>query len=525
MGLRHSDINSGAGDTVLVCGSGIAGCLVALHGAARSRVTLVTKRTLGSGSTARAQGGIAAAVGADDSVESHLADTLAAGAGLCDEGAARELCAYGPDCVRELVSLGVRFDGGDPPTLGLEGAHSARRIVHVDGDATGAGVMAALRSAVRAHPGIEVVEREQALRVIVEDGVATGLLCEDASGARRVRRARAVVLATGGIGQVFPFTTNPRDATGDGIALAARAGAALADMEMVQFHPTALAVEGSPLPLISEAVRGAGAHLRDARGRRFLDGRDGVTELSPRDQVARAIYRRAREDGRPVTLDLRHLDAATVRARFPGITALCAEHGLDLARDPIPVMPAAHYFMGGVLTDVAGRSTLPGLLAVGECASTGAHGANRLASNSLLEGALMAERAARALTDPIHAWPEGPTGPDRGLPAVGPADTAWREQMRAAMWSGAGLERDRTALLAAGDRVRLLAPAPDVEAANMRDVGRAVLDAALARSESRGAHYRADFPRSDAAQARRVAWVDGRPVELDRANAPTRKAA
>jgi L-aspartate oxidase len=511
---------------VIVCGSGIAGCLVALRVAPLAPVLMVTKRTLGSGSTRRAQGGIAAAIGPDDGIQSHLHDTIAAGAGICDHAAAEAVCAHGPACVAELMELGVAFDGGDPPALGLEAAHSTPRIVHVDGDATGRGVMAALTAAVRAHTNISILEETTVRSVLRRDGVASGVECIDASGRTTERHGRAVVLATGGIGQLFPFTTNPTDATGDGIAIAARAGAALADMEMVQFHPTALAVGGSPLPLISEAVRGAGAILRDTHGVRFLDGSDGLTELSPRDQVARAIYRRALDTGGPVSLDLRHLDDEQVVNRFPGISAICREHGLDLARDLIPVTPAAHYFMGGVLTDTSGRSSLPGLLAIGECASTGAHGANRLASNSLLEGALMADRASRDVLASHDEWPQWPLGSAREPLALGPAAANWRQRLGEAMWSGAGLERSLDTIAHASTELANLVPPPDFESANMLQLGEIVLGAAAYRDESRGAHFRQDYPATDPGLSHRIAWCDGDAFDLPVTKlAPMRSAA
>jgi L-aspartate oxidase len=326
------------------------------------------------------------------------------------------------------------------------------------------------------------------------------------------------------MGWLYPRTTNPPGATADGPALAARAGAALADLELVQFHPTALAVGAGPLSLISEAVRGEGAVLRDAHGRRFMPGEHPMAELGPRDVVARAIARRATEAGGEVTLDLRHLDADEVRRRFPTVAALCAEHGLDLARDPIPVTPAAHYAIGGVLADMAGRTTLPGLFAVGECAATGAHGANRLASNGLLEAAVLAAGAAEALAADGDAWPEGPTAapvappPERG-------DEGTRAALQAAMWRGVGVERDAEGIAAASRALAALPEGTDAATDNLLLVGRLAAAAAGLRTESRGAHFRRDHPLPDPAQARRIAWVGGAPFHVPLARAAGRRRA
>jgi L-aspartate oxidase len=348
-----------------------------------------------------------------------------------------------------------------------------------------------------------------------------------------VRTARAVALAAGGMGWLYPRTTNPPSATADGPALAARAGAALADLELIQFHPTALALGDGPLPLVSEAVRGEGAMLRDARGRRFMLGEHPMAELGPRDVVARAIARRAAEDGVDVALDLRHLDPDAVRARFPTVAALCAAHGLDLARDPIPVTPAAHYAIGGALADMSGRTTVPGLFAVGECAATGAHGANRLASNGLLEAAVLAAGAARALGGGLRDWPEGPRSEPvapprpigRGVDGqLAAAAGATRAALQAAMWAGVGVERDAAGLAEAR---RILADLPegtDPGTDNLLLVARLAADAAELRTESRGAHFRRDHPTPDPRLARRLAWVGGSPLLLDPAR-PARALA
>ncbi|MGD9696883.1 MAG: L-aspartate oxidase [Thermoleophilia bacterium] len=504
-------------EPLIVVGTGIAGSLLALGAAPSGPVVVVTKDVVGEGSTKRAQGGIAAAVDLMDSWRAHLDDTLYAGAGLCDLEAAARICREGPAQVAALLGYGVPFDRRDGRLeLGREGAHSVARVVHAGGDATGAHIVEALSAALRADPRIELAENERALEVVVCDGCVTGLRTIDAAGRERIRPARAVALAAGGTGHLYPRTTNPLGATADGPALAARAGAALADLEMVQFHPTALAVGDSPLPLVSEAVRGEGAHLRDARGRRFMLDAHPMAELGPRDVVARAIARRAAEDGVDVTLDLRHIDPAEVRERFPTVAALCAEHGLDLAADPIPVTPAAHSAIGGALADMEGRTTVPGLFAVGECAATGAHGANRLASNGLLEAAVLASGAARLLAgDPLAGWPEHPAPCSPVAPPEPGGDgAAVRRALQAEMWAGVGVERDGDALRAAGRALAALPEGTDPETDNLLLVARLACAAAELRTESRGGHYRRDHPLPDPGQARRIAWVGGAPIHL-----------
>jgi L-aspartate oxidase len=500
---------------VIVVGSGIAGALVALGAAESGPVVVITEGTLGDGSTRRAQGGIAAAVDGGDSVQAHLRDTLEAGAGLCDVDAAAAICREGPAQVTELLSRGVAFDRSRGRLrLAREGAHSAARVVHAGGDATGAHIVAALSAALRADPRIELAEGERAVEVLVRDGRAAGLTTTGADGRPRARAARAVALASGGMGWLYPRTTNPPGATADGPALAARAGAALADLELVQFHPTALALGDGPLALVSEAVRGEGAVLRDARGNRFMPGEHPMAELGPRDVVARAIARRAAAQGGEVTLDLRHLDADAVRARFPTVAALCAEHGLDLARDPIPVTPAAHYAIGGVLADIAGRTSLPGLFAVGECAATGAHGANRLASNGLLEAAVLAAGAADALAGPLDDWPEGRTAAPSPPPAEDGPGAEARAALQAAMWAGCGVERDAEGIARASRALAALPEGTDAGTDNLLLVGRLAAAAAGLRAESRGAHHRRDHPHPDPSQARRIAWAGGSPFDV-----------
>lgn len=490
----------------------------ALRVAEHHDVLLITKRTLGEGSTAWAQGGIAAAVGPEDTVTAHVVDTLDAGAGLCDPVVASVVCADAPRRVSDLAGFGVQFDRTDDDALALarEGAHSRPRVVHAGGDATGRHVAEALAARVRADGRITVLEGAMVTSVGVDDHGVTGVALADGTAIAADR----VVLATGGSGHVFARTTNPLGATADGPALASRAGAALADIEMVQFHPTALAIGDSPLDLVSEAVRGAGGMLFDATGEPVMQGVHPMGDLGPRDVVARAVFRRARETGQDVVMSLAHLDPVRVRARFPEIAAVCAANGIDLATDPVPVTPAAHYAMGGVLTDLSGRTTIPGLWAVGECASTGLHGANRLASNGLLEAAALGERAAADIAAGGGDPAPGPRVDPRPL-VTGDADgAAVRAAVGHIMWAGCGLERDAEGLaIAAGELEALPRPA-DAEAANLLDIATLAVRAATAREESRGAHFRTDFPDADPAQARRTAWAGDRPHHLEPADMP-----
>lgn len=396
---------------VVVVGSGVAGLTAALRCAAAGRRTVVvTKARLDDGSTRWAQGGIAAALGDGDTPEQHLADTLVAGAGLCDEAAVRTLVTEGPDAVHRLIRTGARFDtapGSDEIALTREGGHHRRRIAHAGGDATGAEISRALVEAVRAA-GLRTVENALVLDLLTDpdghtSGVTLHVMGEGQHDGVGAVHAPSVVLATGGMGQVFSATTNPAVSTGDGVALALRAGAEISDLEFVQFHPTVLYLgpeaEGQQ-PLISEAVRGEGAHLVDADGTRFMVGQHELAELAPRDIVAKAIMRRAHEQGvEHMYLDGRHFGAQMWETRFPTILAACRSHGIDPVTEPIPVAPAAHYASGGVRTDLRGRTTVPGLYACGEVACTGVHGANRLASNSLLEGLVFAERIAADIAE------------------------------------------------------------------------------------------------------------------------------
>ncbi|AGW41920.1 succinate dehydrogenase flavoprotein subunit [Leifsonia xyli subsp. cynodontis DSM 46306] len=494
---------------VVVAGSGIAGLVAALRAAGRHRVTIVTKGALAESSTRYAQGGIAAALSPGDSAAAHIADTLRAGAGLSVPEAVAALCADGPERVRELLTLGVAFDReGGELARGLEAAHSHARVLHAGGDATGAEIERALVAAVRAAR-IPVIEGAFLREVLVADGRASGVLIRQADGSATTIAADAVLLATGGWGQLYGRTTNPAVATGDGVAAAWRAGAALADVEFTQFHPTALAGSGAAF-LVSEAVRGEGAVLRNARGERFLREVHPDAELAPRDVVARGIaVEMAAQDGTPVVLDATMLGAKFLAQRFPTIDAACRAAGFDWSREPVPVTPAAHYAMGGVATDTAGRTTLPGLFTVGEAACTGAHGANRLASNSLLEGLVFAHRAAAAV-DALDAggdWPDPPAwldgaGGGGALPESAPASPFNRARLQRVLWSAAGLSRTRTGLTrAAAELAGMRRPAPG-EDANLLLLGRLVVAAALSREESRGAHSRSDFPLTAPGDAR-----------------------
>ncbi len=496
----------------LVLGSGIAGLYAALLAAPHGSTCIITKGAIRESNTRYAQGGIAAAVGADDSPERHLADTLRAGAGLCDEAAVRVLVTEAAARIRRLIELGVPFDTTDGAiALGREAAHSLPRILHAGGDRTGERIESTLVRRVE-EAGIRVREALSVTALVVEDGRCTGVRGRaHGTGPTEEYRARRVILATGGAGQLYTLTTNATVATGDGIALAFQAGALVRDLEFVQFHPTALALPGRPTFLISEAVRGEGAILRAADGRRFMPDVHPDAELAPRDIVARAIareMRRTRADH--VWLDVTPLDPAHVIARFPGIYQHCLSEGLDLTRAPLPVAPAAHYLMGGVYTDIDGRTTLPGLLACGEVTSTGVHGANRLASNSLLETVVFAQRAVEVsctaageagAPDPHPVTPFDP-GPPRRAPD--------RHTLQRLMGEDVGIERDAAGLEAAAaaiDGWPAARAGDDPELGGMTLLARLMVAAALARTESRGAHYRRDFPDpSPAWEGRHVAY-------------------
>ncbi|MCY3655164.1 MAG: L-aspartate oxidase [Chloroflexi bacterium] len=492
---------------VVVVGSGIAGLFVALQASERGASALiVTKGAVDEANTRYAQGGIAAAIDEHDSPEQHLRDTIEAGAGLVDEVAARVLCSEAPGRVADLVRYGVRFDtDGGSISLGREGAHAGRRVLRARGDQTGLEIELSLSSLVQRH-GITVIEHAPVERVLVEDGRAVGVETLVRGGKTLRCESPSVVLATGGAGRLYRFTTNIESATGDGIALAFRAGAEVRDMEFTQFHPTAMHRPDAPVFLISEAVRGEGALLLDTSGERFMPAVHPLAELAPRDVVARAMVARMRETGADcVYLDVSQHDADWLATRFPNIYRTCMESGIDMARDPIPVSPAAHYTMGGVRTNTWGETTLPGLHAVGEVTSTGVHGANRLASNSLLESVVFARRLSdRLFGDETAEEPLTPSPGAQTLPPAGGAPAAeppTREAVQRLMWERVGIERDADGLADAVEQLAAyesaLPPTTTLEDHELRSVvacGRLAATAALLREESRGAHYRRDFP-------------------------------
>lgn len=514
---------SGPDTDVLIVGSGIAGLSFALHLVGRARITLVTKKQRADSNTNYAQGGIAAVLGPDDAPELHIRDTLASGAGLCHEDAVELLVREGPERVRELVDWGARFSReGEHLALGREGGHSRRRVVHA-ADYTGREIERTLLDALARHPDVVLLEDHLALDLILGADPGTGRrrcagarVLDRTTGEVLEYRARAVLLASGGLGQVYRHTTNPEIATGDGVAMAYRAGADVANLEFVQFHPTALYPAEGRAFLISEAVRGEGAVLRRIDGEALRDDGGEPLSLRTRDVVARAIYAALEETGDPyVVLDASHLTPAEFEARFPVISAQCRARGIDVPREPIPVVPAAHYACGGVVTDADGRTTLAGLYAAGEVACTGVHGANRLASNSLLEALVYSHRAVAAVESELDVVagdvePAPPARPPRAHDR--PRVEALRRKLQALMWADAGIVRSDARLSRAEARLRrirdevaaeLSREAPWAELAELRnlaEVALLIVRCARSRKESRGLHYNVDHPERDDAR-------------------------
>ncbi len=525
----------------VIVGSGIAGLYAALMARDHGSVLVLTKGSIDECNTKYAQGGIAAAVGSDDSPDLHLEDTLVAGAGLVDEEAATILTHEAADRIADLVHFGVPFDSVDGEVaLGREGAHSRSRILHAGGDSTGAHIELTLSDVAR-HSNVTILEQSQALEVLVEEGKVRGIVALDCrSSTREEFDCRSLVLATGGCGQLYRVSTNPPVATADGVALGYRAGAEITDMEFIQFHPTALRLPGVPVFLISEAVRGEGGILINAEGKRFMPDYDPRGELAPRDIVARAILSEMNRTGTDrVYLDVTHLPAERTAARFPQIRHYCSTYGVDITKEPIPVSPAAHYMMGGVRTNSWGETNVEGLYACGETACTGVHGANRLASNSLLETVVFAKRIVRRILERVSKptppardavrlpttdaearsavyRPEGEDVPRIGAPAralpfaESPLSLA---NLQSLMWERVGIVRDGQGLARAALTLGLWersAPVPldrpSFELRNLLTAGRLVAEAALIRQESRGAHYRTDFPNPDDAWKRHIVF-------------------
>ncbi len=514
----------------IVVGAGIAGLRASVELASAGRVLCLAKREVTESNTQYAQGGIAAALSDEDEVGLHLEDTLRAGDGLVNEEAARILVEEGPRRIEELIDWGTEFDRtGTRIAFTREGAHSRSRVLHAHGDSTGREIGRALYLKAAALKAISFREFEFTTELVVCDGRVTGVRLLDADGHIRELRASAVLLATGGLGQVYSNTTNPAVATGDGVAMAHRGGAEISDMEFVQFHPTALFLKNAPRFLLSEALRGEGAYLRNIELKRFMPKYHEMAELAPRDVVARAIAHELELQHRPdaaVYLDLTHLNADRVRNRFPTIHATCLGYNIDIASELIPIRPAAHYAMGGVRTDLDGRTSLDGLFAAGEVACTGVHGANRLASNSLLEGLVYGTRAARAMQEELEVTSPPAKHSVSAAATSGNGNTAdiaaFVHQVQELMWQYVGVVRDGKSLRQViSELAKLQEKQPKSgsrqarEAMNILETGLLIARSALAREESRGAHYRLDFPLKNDAKFLKHSVVCGESIRFE----------
>jgi L-aspartate oxidase len=512
----------------IVIGAGVAGLRAAVELATAGRVVVLAKQEVTDSNTNWAQGGIAAALSDEDEISLHLQDTLTAGDGLCNPEAAQVLVQEGPERIEELIQWGTEFDRhGTKLSFSREGAHSRNRILHAHGDSTGREILRALYAKAKTLSNISVLEFEFSTDLDVQAGRVCGIHLRGRSGELQHMSASAVLLATGGLGQLYRNTTNPAVATGDGVAMAHRAGAEISDMDFVQFHPTALYLKNAPRFLLSEALRGEGAYLRNMELDRFMHKYHPLGELAPRDVVARAIVHElevTRSKDPMVYLDLTHLDGEQLKKRFPRIYSTCMQYNIDITTELIPIRPAAHYAMGGVRSDLEGRSNITGLYSAGEAAATGVHGANRLASNSLLEGLVFGARAGMKMRDelkqqhtktanPQHA-PAGPATDDTAKQAIG--------EIQDWMWQDVGIVRAEAGLKRAIERLesltaKLMHPQTRCgqEAQNLHAAGLLVTRSALARKESRGAHYRTDFPDHDDAKYRKHSIVKGETIRFE----------
>jgi L-aspartate oxidase len=514
----------------IVIGAGVAGLRAAVELAAAGRVLVLAKKEVTESATQYAQGGIAAALSDEDEIGLHLQDTLTAGDGLCNADAARVLVQEGPERIEELIAWGTQFDrAGTKLAFSREGAHSRNRILHAQGDSTGREIARALWEKTRSLKNVTICEFALTTDLLTEEGRICGVHLIDDRGQRRTLTAKTVLLATGGLGQVYRDTTNPAVATGDGVAMAFRAGAEISDMEFIQFHPTALYLKGAPRFLLSEALRGEGAYLRNNELTRFMPKYHPLAELAPRDVVARAIVHELEVSSAKdpaVYLDMTHLSGKRVQQRFPRIHATCLQYNVDIGTDFIPVRPAAHYAMGGVRTDLEGHTNLPGLFAAGEVACTGVHGANRLASNSLLEGLVFGARAGKTMSSESrgHRQSTATARADRPLPQGSEVTHTVEEVIRHiqnVMWLDVGIVRSASTLRHALQELEQLRPCLHsddnrrcCEARNLHQTGLLIARAALARQESRGAHYRTDFPIHNDARFLKHSIIKGEQIQF-----------